>query len=624
MAKRIYLIEDDPAFRRLLEQALRQLGYEVQSFCAAEPALDALLDHPAQLVIVAPGIPGLSGTEACLALRQHNATQGLPVLLLERLREGEEQDPSLPTRHLARPFSLTEFLRMVHAMIGPAPVGGAKAGDFQGELSVAPLPQLLHAFYSLRSTGLLHLEQGTVHKVLYLRDGYPIFARSNLVRECLGQMLVRQGRISLAECEESLCRAKASGRLQGTELLDMGLLSPQQLHQALQDQAREKVLEVFTWPGGSWRFLPAKDFRKEITAIDLSPASLILQGLRRGIPAGCLEMILLQHQDRYLLPTDNPLYRFQEIDLDEGDAETWAACDGTRTLQEILLQKPFQRRSREQLLAALLLAEMLESLDLPLQVAEVPGLDLFQHAQTRLRRETFLAEYERLMPLDHFALLDVDERTDAATIRKAYFALVKRLHPDHYHQSGFSPELMSKVVDLFQRVSDAYAVLTDPARRQKYLASRQGIPASDSNDIGDILRAEEAFQKGCVLLRRKLYPEAFETLKWACELQSQEPEYLTAYAWALFKAHPDQVPRRFEARELLLRSADLNPRHDLTHLYLGYLLQADGQDKPAERAFEMAIQCNPNNHDALRELRLCGLRREQSATGKGFFDRLRR
>lgn len=622
MAKTILLLEDDPALALIFEQALRQQGYVVQPFRSAEPALDALLCAPPDLIIVSAKLTGFTGREFCQALRQHGATRKLPVLMLDHSQPEAEAGGLGLTHHLEKPFTLATLLKAVASGVGAGKPSAAAPPEFQGELTATPLPHLLHACYSLQATGLLHLEQGTVHKVLYLRQGYPIFARSNLVRECLGNLLVQLGRISQSECEESLCRSKASGRLQGTELMEMGLLTPQDLHQALQEQAREKILEVFTWPQGSWRFLPAKDFRKEITAIDLSPASLMLQGMRRGLPAGWLETVLQQHRGRYLTPVSNPLYRFQEIDLTPEEEQTWAACDGTRTLEQVLALRPFARRAGEQLLAALLLAEMLESHDLPEQTAADTGDTRFQSAQMRQRREVFLADYEQLMPLDYFALLGVEESTSATAIRKAYFALVKRLHPDHFHQSGFSPELMNKVVDLFQRVSEAYAVLTDPARRKEYLANLQGEPIADHNDIAEILRAEESYQKGVVLLRRKQFSEAFNQLSWSYQLQPEEPEYLTAYAWAMFKAHPDQPQRHFEARELLLRSADLNPRQDLTHLYLGYLLKHDGQSKAAERAFEMAIQCNPNNAEALRELRLSNLRREQPAESRGLFGRL--
>ncbi len=69
------------------------------------------------------------------------------------------------------------------------------------------MPRILHNLYSLRATGLLHLEHNDFKKVVYVRNGYPIFVRSNLVREFLGQMLVRTGHLNEAELETTPSRA---------------------------------------------------------------------------------------------------------------------------------------------------------------------------------------------------------------------------------------------------------------------------------------------------------------------------------------------------------------------------------------------------------------------------------
>ena len=64
-------------------------------------------------------------------------------------------------------------------------------------------------------------------KIVYLKEGYPIFVKSNLLSECLGRVLVREKMISDEECERSLVQMKdKSGRQQGTVLIEMGAISP--------------------------------------------------------------------------------------------------------------------------------------------------------------------------------------------------------------------------------------------------------------------------------------------------------------------------------------------------------------------------------------------------------------
>jgi len=125
------------------------------------------------------------------------------------------------------------------------------------------------------------------------------------------------------------------------------------------------------------------------------------------------------------------------------------------------------------------------------------------------------------------------------------------------------------------------------------------------------------------LLKIRRYSAAIKPLKRAIELSPEEPEYLTHYAWALFKASSDKLQVQNQALEVLLASRELNPGLDITHLYLGHIYQTMGKDRQAEKSFEMAVQANPDCTDALRELRLINLRREQTAQSKGLLKKFR-
>ncbi len=94
---------------------------------------------------------------------------------------------------------------------------------------------------------------------------------------------------------------------------------------------------------------------------------------------------------------------------------------------------------------------------------------------------------------------------------------------------------------------------------------------------------------------------------------------MTFFAWALFKSDPDKPGNLNRALEVLLASREVNPSFDLTHLYLGHVYQAQKKERQAEKSFEMAVQANPECTEALRELRLINLRREQAPQSKGLF-----
>ncbi len=163
----------------------------------------------------------------------------------------------------------------------PTAATEAECLSVEEKLSETGLPRVLHNLYSLRATGLLHLESNGVKKVVYIRNGYPIFVRSNLVKEFLGQMLVRTGNLSAEQLQKSLEIAKENGQRHGMALIEMGLITPHQLNDVLRKQVLEKLLDTFSWPDGSYRFVQAREFKQGITSIDLSPANLILQGSAR-------------------------------------------------------------------------------------------------------------------------------------------------------------------------------------------------------------------------------------------------------------------------------------------------------------------------------------------------------
>ena len=67
---------------------------------------------------------------------------------------------------------------------------------------------------------------------------------------------------------------------------------------------------------------------------------------------------------------------------------------------------------------------------------------------------------------DYYAILGVDKKADAATIKKSYRALARELHPDKTKGD-------KKLEDRFKEVSEAYEILSDDKKRAEYDQARQ-------------------------------------------------------------------------------------------------------------------------------------------------------
>ncbi len=68
--KRVLVADDDLAFRILVEQALQNLGYEVECVADGDAALRRVVERPPDLVLLDNVMPGLAGTDVCRAMHE--------------------------------------------------------------------------------------------------------------------------------------------------------------------------------------------------------------------------------------------------------------------------------------------------------------------------------------------------------------------------------------------------------------------------------------------------------------------------------------------------------------------------------------------------------------------------
>ena len=100
-------------------------------------------------------------------------------------------------------------------------------GGLKGQLSELPVARHPPAPARSRSaTGILTLVSGGARKALYVKDGRVVFASSNLPNDRLGEILIREGKITVEEYEASI-KAISKGKRQGKVLVEMGALSPE-------------------------------------------------------------------------------------------------------------------------------------------------------------------------------------------------------------------------------------------------------------------------------------------------------------------------------------------------------------------------------------------------------------
>src|SRR3954468_21329165 len=150
-----------------------------------------------------------------------------------------------------------------------------------GDLARIQLPDLLSFISMIRGTGKLTLQQGALERCIHWKEGEIIFASSSSPEHSLGQFLLRNGKITLTQYEESKRRVTANTR-HGKLLVQMGAISPKDLWWGVKNQALEILYSLFGWKEGTFVFTDSVDeLSNERIVLSINTAAMIMEGIRR-------------------------------------------------------------------------------------------------------------------------------------------------------------------------------------------------------------------------------------------------------------------------------------------------------------------------------------------------------
>lgn len=416
MAKNVtaLIVDDDRAMQRLIADALTHEGFNVCVEKDGEWALKTFAKRSIQVVVLDILLPAVNGYEVARKIRLMPKGQNVPIVFISGVYRAPAQrkdamDKYRAAEFLEKPFKLPELREALRKALGddyPDPKAAEQERErieksdpgiyadrgaaeeakqveeearaqpaahqltLRGNLTGKPFPELLAEIYRWRADGALLLHREKVKKIVYFRAGIPYFVKSNLLSECLGKILVKEKMISEAECEESLKRMKSTKRQQGTVLIEMGCISPPNLQYALGLQLQAKLFDVFTWQDGEYQFNPKAQLPPEATSLEMTTAAVIYEGLKRTQDLDVIHMAMEPFQGRYVHPSPDPLYRFQDAGLDEEELALLNACDGRKTVKTLAALSILPPIETLRLLLAMRYAQMVELKEQPAAAPE--------------------------------------------------------------------------------------------------------------------------------------------------------------------------------------------------------------------------------------------------------------
>jgi len=528
----------------------------------------------------------------------------------------------------------------------------------QGQLGEKLVPDLIREIAQKSASGLLRLSRAKTIKAIFFESGAPTFAISNLTNEQLDYKLIEEGLVTSEQVESAKVLAGKTQRL-GPALVEMRVLEDEQMRKLVCDQVMSIMLSVFEWTQGDYSFDERIRTSHEVT-LSLGAADILLEGARHA--AGIQQVAdLLVPQDSIVLRSKTPGLRADTGRLIPLESYILSRIDSATAVNEVGALSGLGDADAHRAVCVLVAAGFLRLLDRDKETEEDTAAREADESLERIREEV-VRKLHFSSSADFYDTLGVTRHATTAEIKAAYYHLAKKYHPDRYHQRD-SGDLRIKLEAVFALITQAYDTLSQPPVRASYddrirkasgtlpagpprtspLAGPEpaaseprvsddgrvaasgpspsnGQPANTASlppppvesPIAELLTgtsksgpqlppaqmAELCYQQGRARFERKEYHAAVHLLREAIKLEPGRAPYHYHLGLALIRN-----PRTRRDAELhLSKAAELEPYNAQIRVKLGMLYKEAGLSKRAEHFFREALQMDPENKVAKREL----------------------
>jgi tetratricopeptide (TPR) repeat protein len=467
--------------------------------------------------------------------------------------------------------------------------------------------QLRDIFFG-KKTGRLIYRRKEILKYFFFEKGAILQVKTNQPDEKLGEILYKLERIpkdAHARIDEYIEPNKNLGEVLRTR----GVISEDDLAEALSHQIRESVLNVFPFFDAEFDFLPHEGFAGAPAEAQVSVPLLIEYGIRRMQPSPQLQAFLANQTPVLGVKTYAYLLTADEKDI----LEKVNGTDAAEIILRTLTMPP------DQFWKSLYLFYCLGVVDLPGKGEEALRSD----AKSRLRppsavradvpREIadVLAFRDTLPAMTLYQILDIPKTAPDEDVKKAYFQMARKFHPDRFERK-LAAEFKAQIDEVFDGITNAYRVLSNKDSRRLYDAKSGGMATQE--DLQDTYRkADIKFRQGKTLHGQGRYNEAIAYLEEAVRIRRDKGDYylLLAMCESKIKTYVKKAEQDF------LKAIQLEPWNPEGYVGLGLLYKAEGLQTKAIKQLEKALEAEPD-HASAREA-LEELTGGKKRPGKGLF-----
>jgi curved DNA-binding protein CbpA len=448
----------------------------------------------------------------------------------------------------------------------------------------------LKGIYFQKKRGRLSFHHQNFQKYLFFQDGFLVYAKTNYPLELLGEVLFRLGKLS-KENFDRIDEYIEPKKTIGSVLIEKGLITKKSLQEGLVYQMREIVLNMFSMFGAEFRFQDKAEFDEQVFDAKLKLPVLIEEGIRGMRHNPNLEKFLAKKT-----PTPKSIDFYLRLneeerrlcDLIKGEATSEELLGSSNSIPEIFWKN----------LYLLYCLDLVDFKDVKVKEAFSP--EKKEETEPEVTEKEKLAEvfefHNNLESFNYYQILDVTDGDPQEDIKKSYFRLARKFHPDFFSRE-LPSESTQKIDEVFDQITKAYQTLSDKKRKSEYDKKISAPPEDDRKNLTK--EAEKWFRQGKTLFDQGRYEEALIFLEQSVRLSQDKATYFMLLAMTQTKLH---IYRK-EAEKNFIRATRLEPWNAEAFVGLGVLYKKEGLKIKAKKQFERALQIDPDHKIALKELR---------------------
>ncbi len=484
---------------------------------------------------------------------------------------------------------------------------------FSGNLRETSFARLLVDLKANNATGTLLVKTAAFIKTVYFKNGSAVFASSTLDDDRLGEMLVKAGRITIRQYENSVEILKNTGKRQGAILVDLGYITPKDLFWGVKFQVKEIITGLFLIEDATYEFLDGELPSEEVITLRISTENLVYEGVKQITNWTRIRKELPDPEAVFAVAAPYrsvPLEQFHTIDLSAEDRRILSLVDGGKTIRQLVEETRINSFEVMKTLYVLWTVGVITAeegvrtegtVDIEEMVTQgpeeariVPEVD----PALRQRIEEFYYALDRMRPDE---ILQVSGQTAVDEIKRSYHRLAREFHPDILYNAE-DRVLKEKIAVVFDSITKAYRLFQDDSRRYEYFRSlEKGSDAwmsavgglSGDQDTRESLITEQ-FRRGVEEFKHADFWSAAELFGWVVK---EEPR--NAKAWSYLSLSLSKLPQRLkEAEEALLEAIRLEPFNSDHATNLGLIYLKAGLRLRARHQFEKAFKLDPHNERA--------------------------